>query len=822
MKYNLLSTILFASALLSGGCTDDEFRIPGLSGAEEGQSPLRLEVEAFTVVPESGTRASEPSDDPEPENDSERKISDFWLFQFDASGNLLSGTTPKYYSTGTLEEKTTLAYGDLNKDTPMTIYIVANIGDANWATDVDNFNTLAKVKAQTLSKPAAIKVTNPDGSFTETIPMSGQVDNVTATDNGLIVVPMKRMYAKLKIKVSFVNGIDIYSAAINNIPWYCRVGTMAENLDAANRNEPIAAEYPTGFEWYTESFDEKSAVVTDGNGDKWMVVYVPEVIRGEVADMTSKIVAGYENVENGMQGVPDNSLSVKLWAKYVNPEGYQQDNYYRVYPGGNQTNNFNIQRNCVYRVTIDVHNAEEQHNPSSNCFVVEPGETLAFEPYNRVETGGGFRIEDYLSPNDPYKKISGLKIIWQTKDCIGDNTDGSLVKLGPETENPINQKIYVRTNKEGNALVGAYNEKGEIVWSWHIWVTPNEPDNLGNAVTYRTYRWDSNGIYPNDARVPGYGVMPCNLGALAFTPSGTGSGINNVIPTYGMLYQWGRKDPFPPFIKETSNIYVDGWLEYTDDNTGYHFKNDNTNTVTKSSGSNNNESTLFHTVLGNSNKLGPEVVKYAIANPTVYISGATTFSRPSSWLGPDPDNASYFNNGDWLPENQSDDKLWGGLSPTDSQVAATGYTIDSRYNIHIYKNYGTKSIFDPCPIGWRVAPGELWLGFTDTGKNPDNGLNSVNYDSGSSGQYGMSMHMQDWINGRTSYFPTQGTITVNGDGYHTGHCGNYHNATCDLDNRVNILHIHYSGRYFHIFEYEYKNYYAKSTASPVRCVRDRK
>jgi len=92
------------------------------------------------------------------------------------------------------------------------------------------------------------------------------------------------------------------------------------------------------------------------------------------------------------------------------------------------------------------------------------------------------------------------------------------------------------------------------------------------------------------------------------------------------------------------------------------------------------------------------------------------------------------------------------------------------------------------------------------------------------------MYMRAFGGGPTLYFPLPGIRGFNGRCMNTGLCGNYHNATCDVDNRVNILHLHrdmsianaggWQGMLFKIFEYDTPQYYAKSTAGPIRCVRE--
>lgn len=461
-------------------------------------------------------------------------------------------------------------------------------------------------------------------------------------------------------------------------------------------------------------------------------------------------------------------------------------------------------------MTVTVTGEKGQNNPSSNCFVIKPNDFLSFEPYYRVETGGGYNFADYLNPHDENLKIARVGIIWQTKDCIGDNTNGTLVQLGENTGD-IHQKIYVRTQKKGNALIGAYNSKGDIIWSWHIWVTDHEPDNLGKAVTYYTYDWDNNGIHPEKPRIQGYAVMSCNLGALAEDQKGIGSGLHRypdeMTQAFGMLYQWGRKDPFPP-LRYITNTHQD----YNDEHTDLHYDNSNQIEVHKTSLTDENK--LFHSIIG-STLTG--AVRHAIANPTVFICGTNDAYRGESYT---QTKSNYFNDGDWCPTGESDNKLWGGLEPASDGMKA--YTINQNNNVHIYDNYGTeKSIFDPCPTGWRVASGELWLEFTNTGLNPES-MSGINYDNKYPNGYGINMYMQKWKDGPTSYFPTQGTRVGDGGGFRTNSCGNYHNATTDTDNRVNILHIHMDYNLFHIFEYQFYFYYVKSVAGPIRCVRDSK
>lgn len=74
----------------------------------------------------------------------------------------------------------------------------------------------------------------------------------------------------------------------------------------------------------------------------------------------------------------------------------------------------------------------------------------------------------------------------------------------------------------GNALIGAYDADGNLLWSWHVWACNFDPDE--EAVTWQN----------------GATMMNRNLGAL----DNANSTDAEKLASYGLYYQWGRKDPF--------------------------------------------------------------------------------------------------------------------------------------------------------------------------------------------------------------------------------------------------------------------------------------
>lgn len=77
--------------------------------------------------------------------------------------------------------------------------------------------------------------------------------------------------------------------------------------------------------------------------------------------------------------------------------------------------------------------------------------------------------------------------------------------------------------KEGNAVIGAFDADGTLIWSWHIWATDYDPLAADGTVDFN-----------------GYTMMTRNLGALADSNASTA----DILASYGLYYQWGRKDPF--------------------------------------------------------------------------------------------------------------------------------------------------------------------------------------------------------------------------------------------------------------------------------------
>ena len=143
---------------------------------------------------------------------------------------------------------------------------------------------------------------------------------------------------------------------------------------------------------------------------------------------------------------------------------------------------------------------------AANCYIVtEPG-TYKFLV---VKGNSG------LSPGT----VAGAGILWESWNNGETVTPGSVIADVSAADGWIVFRTPA-TLHPGNAVIAATDSAGSILWSWHIWI-PETP------IGQHTYSL---------ASAP---LMDRNLGALCVAPSGSDSRC------FGLLYQWGRKDPFP-------------------------------------------------------------------------------------------------------------------------------------------------------------------------------------------------------------------------------------------------------------------------------------
>jgi hypothetical protein len=251
-------------------------------------------------------------------------------------------------------------------------------------------------------------------------------------------------------------------------------------------------------------------------------------------------------------------------------------------------------------VAVAVRLAEEITRPANSYIVSEPGKRFKFNALRR-----GNETASTLSGG-----AKGVRL-WSTS------------KTSIENVSFENGYLYFATGTEdafedANTVLAVLDKDENVVWSWHIWSA------AGDDPTADPYQMGS------------YTVMNRNLGAFAnsrATPE-------DVADSYGLYYQWGRKDPFvgPAVWNAPAPRAIYG---------------------------NSTSQTLYEFEVSSAER---GTVEYAISHPGTFIAGAKDNAYHWLWTG-------------------GGDGLWGDGA-----------------------NYNStpKTIYDPCPDGWRVAPREVF------------------------------------------------------------------------------------------------------------------
>ena len=381
---------------------------------------------------------------------------------------------------------------------------------------------------------------------------------------------LRRLATRLTLNWSYsYSDYQLKQILLQSIPLDYKVVTAPDKNDKT---------YPSLLDQYT-TIQLTSSQIGTGNYSCW----VPANVRGTNSLATSQTYRIKSNAPTGSSYVDFIAANTSDLKKKLS---------YRVYLGGSESTDFNLYSNTDYNYTVKISHidlpvndrrvtiidpiaASENNNnlvPTANCFMVAPGGAFCFNPYTfyiNGETQLNEQLHDWCSTI----KIQSVKVLWQTKENgdVGDPVLGVVNTLADHSnivdikngESFTDARIYCRVAPNttgGSGLIAAYdgaNGTGNILWSWHIWVTDYSPDAKGNAtVLTPEYKRKQKYIYNSDQ----FPMMDRNLGAMA--------GYTNVpsdplgmSKANGFHYQWGRKDPFPSSYSASIRSEVSGVSE---------------------------------------------------------------------------------------------------------------------------------------------------------------------------------------------------------------------------------------------------------------------
>ena len=264
---------------------------------------------------------------------------------------------------------------------------------------------------------------------------------------------------------------------------------------------------------------------------------------------------------------------------------------------------------------------------TANSYIVNEAGLYSFKADVVGNGTYGYVQGESFYPASPSIDPVNVRLLWEDKPGIISGLSLS--------EGRVN---FMSTGQEGNVFIAVTDAQDNILWSWHLWITDQPQDQL----------------YQNDKG--NFSVMDRNLGAIS---AERGSTDQDWYDSRGLVYQWGRKDPFRNNVRP-SNYQIQFYLE--------------------------------------------DVVLY----PEYFSAGS----------------------GAWIKDKDRSDYLW-------SQTQ--------------------KTIYDPCPAGYRVAVRDVWYGFTKDGADADRKTKinaSGDFDKGWNFYY-------DGTN--TTWYPATTTVSYWGD-----------------------------------------------------------
>lgn len=282
-----------------------------------------------------------------------------------------------------------------------------------------------------------------------------------------------------------------------------------------------------------------------------------------------------------------------------------------------------------------------------------------------VMTGQFQKHSGTIAANKPWIKdnsvsIAKVALLWQDVS--------KLISQVSYSNNYIYFYVDPSYIAQGNALIAAQLSNSTVVWSWHIWVMDNPASNLETKEVYSHPSYPAannpNGMLSRNMGYSEYGATSRGtLVKITQTASGLSQTFNvtqdGTFYRKMVHYQWGRKDPMWPIrINSGSSNTPDPFATGQAEATWYNI----------SGGSISRP--------GNS---GTASIAQSITNPASFITGGSNYC----WSGTRYDN------------------LWN-TNITSAQSSAVQRAVK-------------KTIYDPCPPGYKVPDKNAFTGFSRTG-----------------------------------------------------------------------------------------------------------
>ena len=260
------------------------------------------------------------------------------------------------------------------------------------------------------------------------------------------------------------------------------------------------------------SYEERSALVSILVGDvtkKLRVLQAPKEILSLSTPSTYTVTYKEQNLEIKLLTNTKFDISCDLeWIDLNSTRGINESSILL------SIHENNTSENRVGTITISSESSEKvieifqyglpidlSAKGTANCYIVPLRDAY-------------FCFDASVAGNDktyPLHGGAGVKIVWDSS--INNLQDYSIDNIEYDSEKE--RIIFHSKQSEGNVLIALQDQNNNIIWSWHLWLTNNNPND--NFITF------------SDGTI----LMDRYLGA-------------STDESVGLYYQWGRKDPFCP------------------------------------------------------------------------------------------------------------------------------------------------------------------------------------------------------------------------------------------------------------------------------------
>ena len=652
-------TFMMAALLIMTGCADRIDTDSLLTAGREVDVHL-----AITAVPVRSATPETKASFIDPSTGESADIEDLWVLQFDGTEGTSKMLRACYYPVFTPATAVRLFTSTVSN----TILLVANTADPT--AELANCRTLSDAEKAGRTLLLDTDATGGLSAGKWSMIMNGKTA-VTITDGmAPINISLVRNAVRIDVTVNNSTGLTANPVTVNSVSvctgakrLYYYTDYMLPSLYPAVGDNEKGYTFPA-TDW------------NDGTGmadSRHFTFYVPANKRGTVTNS----VASLKSVI-----APNNSTYLLI----LGTDSESRRVAYRFYLGADLVQDFNLLPGYRYSYTINLTDAGNSETdarvenlymqdftsaPLANSYMVQPPSVDGVWKSVRVPVK---RVHDFWNVTDGYEKVNNNAL---DPGCFGWKME--LIYSTVKLEEDVNFKWIKRTGTDytdyfefaipagvtGNFVLGIhrFTDAGQtllddvFLWSWHFWVTDYNPDATLRLLTPESdangyearfaydvvggqvHRYRGNLWKSPDGVLKDEFMMDRNMGAMSTT---------ELLGRGALFYQFGRKDPFMYSASQYHDCYA--YNRY------------------------NNESDFPYrnkTQLTSSGDL-EDLVRYSIYHPEIDILVPGNPTTPGWPIGDtDANGVEYGKSRNW-------------------------------YDTKLGADFNAKSIFDPCPAGWRV------------------------------------------------------------------------------------------------------------------------